>query len=309
VEAFEGLRSRWELPDGQPIDMPATLWRHARELSQGFWLRWKVPPPPAWLTARKAWAQVEREALKNFHDIDSPLGVVRAVEQGRIPWGREALAAWRAVKGTFIPETVPEWVDDATLAWAARWARDNVGLIWVHEVAFGERLSEVSGLPYYGAKGVCGKKYVEQERGSCIVSIQANAEGRNLQRYAKNLIVTTPPGGGVWEQMLSRTHRDLQEADEVTADVLLSCYEQWDVFRQARRDAEYAERTVAQSQKLNIADVLVADEGEIEVRCKAGDPVWSKANAAFFKDESWTEEELRVSGMGARARADLRRGQ
>ena len=309
VSAFEGLRTRWELPDGQPIDMPATLWRHCRSLVQGFWYRWRVPPPPAWLAARRAWAQVEREALKNFHDIDSPLGVVRAIDDGRIPWGAEPLEAWRAVKDSFVPETVAEWVDDACLRWAADWAKDHRGIIWVHEVAFGERLSRETGLPYYGAKGLCDGRPIEQESRACIASIQANSEGRNLQQFSENLIVSVPPGGAIWEQLLGRTHRDGQDADEVSGDVLLGCYEQWDAFRQARRDAEYIERTTAQCQKLNFADVTVAEDAEIERRHRSGDPLWSKANATFWADESWTEEELRVSGLGARARADLRRGQ
>jgi hypothetical protein len=446
VDAFQGLRDDWALPDGQPIDTPATLWRHARELSQGFYYTWwnqegfnkclwqiqknvgntiasgpqkennrrqnivlailnecvptiekdtalaqvyvrlksenlenslgiskpgmvsllqstrhfspntmalatsankkedpdhrgvdvaevvsqlttitkqgksgvcsaplatersecwemilralpellpifeklfnAAQPPPEWLIARRAWAATVRGILKDYHDLDSPLMVARAIEQGRMPWAKEALEIWRAIRPTFDPKTRAEWIDTACLEWAAGWAKNNRGIVWVHEVAFGKRLSEETGLPYYGAKGQCLGKMLEDETGACIASIAANSEGRNLQHFSRNAIVSCPPGGAVWEQMLGRTHRDGQQADEVTADVPLICYEQWDVFRKARRDAEYIERTTAQAQKLNFADVTVQEEGEIEKRHALGDPLWCKDNAEFFESEA-----------------------
>lgn len=306
VEAFRGLREKWELPDGQPIDMPATLWRHARELVQGFYYEWDPPPPVDWLIARKIWAKTIREILKCYRDIDSPLGAVRAVEEGRIPWAVEPLLEWRAIKPTFKPVTVAKWIDDRCLQWCAKWATKNRGIIWINEVAFGERLSKETGIPYYGAKGLCKGKAIEDEVKTCIASIAANSEGRNLQQFSTSLTVSTPPGGAIWEQKLGRTHRDGQDADVVTDDVLLCCYEQWDVFRRARRDAEYIERTTNQCQKLNFADVTTIEEEEVAKRNES-EPLWSKANVEFFEADTWTESELRTSAMDPRQRAEMRR--
>ena len=78
---------------------------------------------------------------------------------------------------------------------------------------------------------------------------------------------------------------------------------------QARRDAEFIERTTAQCQKLNFADVTVQDEADIEKRHATGDPLWSKVNASFFAgDDSWTEKEERIANLSSQTRAKVRRG-
>jgi hypothetical protein len=275
--AFELLREEWALPDGQTIDSPATLWRHARELIQGFFYKWDPLPPPAWAEARREWSRMCRDILQRYHDIDSPMIAAREVDKGRIPWAVEALENWRDIKDTFVPVTVTEWIDYRCLEFCEQWARDNCGMIWVNEIAFGDELARRTGLEYYRAKGMSGKKMLEDEKNSCIVSVLANCEGRNLQQFSKNLVVSCPPGGAVWEQMLGRTHRDGQEADEVSVDVIINCYEQLSVFEQARKDAEYIERTTAQCQKLNFADVVL-DETKKE------GALWEKKNVNFFLD-------------------------
>jgi hypothetical protein len=306
VDAFAQLRGSWELPDGHPVESPADLWRHARELIQGFYYRWDPLPPREWLTLRKIWAATLRQILRDFRDLESPLIATRAIDAGRIPWAEEALADWRAIKPSYKPTTVAEWIDDACLQWVVRWAESNTGIIWCYETAFAKRLSDIAGLPYYGSKGLCDGKMIEGEKETCIASIKANSEGRNLQHFGANLIVSSPPGGDVWEQLLGRTHRDGQQADEVTADVLLCCYEQWDVFRQARRDAEYVERTMQQAQKLNFADVDVLSEAEVQALHAAGNPLWCKNNARFFEgeDDRFTDQEIKASGLPRFARFD-----
>lgn len=308
LAAFQQLREDWCLPDGHPIDMPATLWRHARELIQGFYYRWEPEPPKEWLWARKEWASQMREILARYRDIDSPLGVRRAVEEGRVPWAQSAYANWTAIRDSYTPNTVAEWLDDTCLKWVWDWALNNRGIIWVNEVAFGERLSELTGLPYYGSKGQYRGRMIEDEKHTCIASIAANSEGRNLQQFNVNLVVSVPPGGAVWEQMLGRTHRDGQDADEVHVDVLSCCFEQWDVFRRAMRDAEYIERTTAQGQKLNFADVTMQDDADIQVRHVAGDPLWNKANAEFFAgNDSFTFLERQYAMMSPEEREEVRR--
>ncbi len=312
VEAFEALRERWETPDGQPIDTQFTLWALARQLVQGFYYKLDPPPPPEWKMARRAWGTCVRECLHNYRDLDSPLMVTRAIEAGRIDWAAPILEQWRKVKDTYDPEKHkrPEWIDTKCLEFCAQWAKDNVGIIWVWEVAFGEKLAETAGIPYYGAKGLDGRgRMIEDETNTCIASIAANNEGRNLQQFANNLVVSVPPGGDVHEQLWGRTHRDGQEADEVTGQLILSCYEQWDVFRRARGDADYIGTTTGQQQKLQFADITTQDEDELAERHEDGDPLWNKNNAKFFlHDEEWTAHEMRVAAMSVTERARLRRG-
>lgn len=307
-EAFEGLRERWELPDGHPIDEPAQLWMAARCLIQGFYYRWEPLPPKEWLMWRKEWGRCVRDILKNYPDIDSPMVVAREVRRGRIPWAENILREWERVKDTFKPQTKAFWIDDGAFNFCRDWAQKNRGIIWVNEVALGERLRDEGGLPYYGSKGMCGKKMIEDETGTCVASIAANSEGRNLQHFSLNLVAAPPPGGATWEQMLGRTHRDGQEADEVGVQVLLGCYENWKVLMQAIKDAEFAEATTGQYQKLNFSDVSMPDPPEVEFWHNEGSPLWSKTNADFFKSyDKWTNKEIQMSSMSMEDRAQARR--
>ena len=191
--AFETLRSDWELPDGHPVDTPSALWLAARCLVQGFYYRWDPEPPADWLYWRKEWGACQRQILKRFRDIDSPMVAAREVRSGRIPWAAPILEEWDTIKGTFKPNTVAHWIDDGAFKFCADWARKNHGIVWVNEVALGERLQREAGLPYYGRGGLCGKKEIETETGSCVASIKANSEGRNLQfQYSKNLFIAPP---------------------------------------------------------------------------------------------------------------------
>lgn len=310
IDAFARLRATWELPDGHPIDQASTLWQAARCLIQGFYYRWDPEPPVEWMQWRKEWGRMVREILHRYRDIDSPMIAAREVEKGRIPWASDTLAQWQAVRGIYTPKTVAHWIDDAAYKFCLDWANKNTGLIWVNEVAMGQRLLSEGGIPYYGAQGKCGKEFIEDERATCAASIAANTEGRNLQHaFSKNLVVAPPPGGSVWEQMIGRTHREGQQADEVTVEVALGCYENWRVVMQALQDAEFQERTTGQCQKLNFADAMLPTSAEIEERANSGDPLWSKDNADFFKGENtgWSASEITTAELSIADRARKRR--
>jgi superfamily II DNA or RNA helicase len=92
-----------------------------------------------------------------------------------------------------------------------------------------------------------------------ICSIASNSEGRNMQAWSTNLVVSPPTSGQTWEQMLGRTHRDGQEADEVSCHLLVSLREQADAFERACRDARYISDSTGQEQKLCYADIDVVD--------------------------------------------------
>lgn len=309
VEAFERLRETWELPDGHPIDEPSALWMAARCLIQGFYYRWDPAPPEDWLQARKAWGQIVRQILKDHRDIDSPLGVSRAIEEGRFAWAKGPYQDWRFLRPTFKPKTKAFWIDDGAFNYCTKWAKKNKGILWVNEVAMGQRLYKEAGIPYYGSQGLCGKKMIEDETGSCAASIKANSEGRNLQyNFNKNFVVSPPPAGAVWEQMLGRTHREGQPEDEVTVEVALGCYENWKVMMQALRDAEYQERTIGQSQKLNFADLDIPSPEEVKT-LSSQSPLWSKHNADFFDEDSkgWNENDLALGALTVKERAARRK--
>lgn len=255
-EHILGLRELWETPDGHPFSEAFELWRHARELACGFFYRWNPRPPQEWLNARKFWCKFVREVLKNSRKLDTELQVTNAVKAGTVPDPLGLWRQWVSVRDSFTPNQEPVWCDDTALHHARDWLKKEEGIVWVEHTAFGRRLSEVSGRPYYGQGGLCAGKSIETETGPCIASIAANGEGRNLQRYSTNLVVSCPPSGATWEQLIGRTHRPGQESDEVNIEVLFACTEQMRGFERALSDARYIEQTTGIPQKLNVADIL-----------------------------------------------------
>jgi hypothetical protein len=272
--AFKLLRDDWTTPDGWPIADPMTMWRHARELAVGFFYKWDPRPPDDWILARKEWYKACREILgSNRRQLDSLLEVTNAVDAGHYPEAMPLLEAWRAIEKSFTPNTVPVWLDYAVIEAVKLWAYRAPGIVWTEHRAFAIELARQTRLSYYGSKG-------QDENGrpieahdpteSLIASVASNAEGRNLQAFSRNMIVSPPPNGRIWEQLLARTHRDGQLEDEVTFDVILTCLEHANAFQQARYDAQYIEHSTGQAQKLIYADVMFAD-----VSLNSG-PKWSK---------------------------------
>lgn len=275
--AFEQLRRGWETPDEQPIADAISMWRHARELGLGFYYRWKVRPPEEWMFARKNWAKHCRQVLKhNRRGIDSEGQLAMMIRRGEVDDTGGLLELWQRVRDTFDPETEAVWISDEALVAANKWLKTEGGIAWVEHIEFGKALSLLSGLPYYGrgGKSATGVPIEDHPSGQpMICSILSNSEGRNLQAWSKNLIMSCPPNGKQWEQMLGRTHRDGQLADEVTADLYVGSWEHVQSFWRAHGDARYAEDLLG-PQKLLRADIAVPTLDDVEER---GGYRWCKA--------------------------------
>lgn len=257
--AFQRLRELWELPDGTELIEAPAVWRHAREMAYGFYYRWETPPPKPWLDARREWAKVARDVLQNNRrGLDSEAQLARAVERGEYPAHEHVYHTWQAVRTSYEPVTIPEWFTPfPTLA--VKLEIDNLPrptLIWVSETALGDRLAALTKLPFFRQKGEDENGRVIEEldgKQSAIVSIGSCSEGRNLQAWSENLILSPPADGARWEQMLGRTHRDGQQADEINVRVSIRCREHFTSFEQALADADYAQSLTGQPQKLLLA--------------------------------------------------------
>ena len=91
--------------------------------------------------------------------------------------------------------------------------------------------------------------------GPMIASVAAHGEGKNLQHHhSNNLIVASPSSGKKWEQLLARTHRHGQKAEEVNAEINLHAEELAASMRKAFGDAKYLEHTLGNRQKLLYAN-------------------------------------------------------
>lgn len=247
------------LEEGKEAQALQTKWRIMRTLTSGFWYEWDPRPPQDWLDLRSAWRKTVRNILaKNIPGLESEALVARAAAAGKINRAVEDLyKEWREQRDKHKWDTVPVWVDDVIIHRVAKWSKEHTGLIWVSEVALGERLERDLGLPYF-REGGCDRKgrYIEStspKKDGCVVaSVQANGEGRNLQAWNDNLVISPPPTGTVWEQLLGRTHREGQLAEEVWVDVIIGCETEWQCWQQALRDSKFHEDFEGQK-RLNLA--------------------------------------------------------
>jgi hypothetical protein len=249
----------WETPDGWPLADGLEIYRHAREMALALYYVWDPRPPRPWLDARRLWSSYVRRILSGSRSLDSELQVRRAFPNS------PELKAWLAVRDQFKPQTVPVWLDDSSLKACADWLDDECGIVWTEHVHFAEKLAEMTKIPYYGRGGLDARgKSVETHKPGepMILSQQSNSEGRNLQAWSSNLITSPPPNGQQWEQLLGRTHRDGQQADEVEFRVAMFCAEHVGAFWQARKDAAYVEQSTGAQQKILLAghDMPTADE-------------------------------------------------
>lgn len=247
--AMHHLRTTFETPCGDECDSTLEVWRHARELACGFYSVWDPEAPKPWLEARKDWHRFVRRVLaRDDPKLDSPFLIAK--EYADHPLHR----AWEEIRPTFEPNYVAKWVDDFLLQDASRWLLSTGGIAWVEHVTVGERLSKISGAPYYGG-GPRAAKDILNPRGPIICSIKAHCEGRNLQMYRDNLILSCPPSGATLEQLIGRTHRHGQ-IGPVNVSVYTHCEELQKGLLTAFEDARYIQQTTGIAQKLLLAQNL-----------------------------------------------------
>jgi hypothetical protein len=187
-------------------------------------------------------------------ELDSPLRVRKAVEAGRLndARGRALLDAWKAQEDKPEPDVEPVWLSDTIVRRAVQWAVDRLeegvgGIVWYHERAVGERLAAY-GLPLYDAGVEAPRAW--DEAPVFAASITAHGTGKNLQPWAHNLILSWPSSGSTAEQLVSRTHRAGQKADEVYVDYVAHTRYLRSALYQSRRDARYIEASMNTPQRL-----------------------------------------------------------
>jgi hypothetical protein len=250
----------WTTPDGWSFSEPFEFRMYLRQLALGFHGIWEPRPPPEWIEARRNWASFVRETLEESQVLDTELQVANTVDQGKI--STTTLERWRAVRDTFTIQPKDVWHDDAALTACAAWMEKERGIVWCEHRFFARRLAQLTCAPYYGANGLSesGESITVVKPGrAIIVSRQANATGRNLQMFSTNLVTSCSPCAQIVEQLIGRTHRDGQEADEVTVDILLGCREHHDSFQRALDGARAAADTLGHDQKLLLADIVMPD--------------------------------------------------
>lgn len=270
MEGIRQLRVEERRPDGELLLDDAEKWRHLMEMAAGFFYRWNPMPPEWWLLPRRAWSKMERDILKhNRRGLDSAKQLADEIERGgynKYPHVVETYQRWREVEKKFVPTTEAVWVSEHMVGFCIDWMKKVKGIVWVSHIEFGERLSGVSGVPYYGERGLDknGRFIEDHPKGQPVIaSIMANKEGRNLQyKWSDNLIPVPPSSGGTMEQLLARTHRYGQTAEEVTCLLPIVIREQVTAFWRAKGEAAFMKDSTGADQKLLNCDVLVMSPDE-----------------------------------------------
>ena len=269
MDAIVQLRGSWRRPDGEELVSGLDVARCARELASGFFYRWVWPRGEApevirkWLEVRAAWHKELREKLKNSRQhLDSPLLCTKAAIRfsagyrtgvdGPLPtWNSEHWPEWLKVRDTAQPETDTVWVSDYLVKDSAAWLKSNVGLVWYEHAAFGERVAAESGAPFYGPGEEASAALIrEMGERACVVSIRSHHKGKNLQMFSRQLVANPPSDGATWEQLVGRTHRPGQEADEVRVEVYRHTDEMREALDKARLLAAYIDGTIGGAKKM-----------------------------------------------------------
>jgi len=161
------------------------------------------------------------------------------------------------VRDEYRINSVPVWISTSVLEKTATLLRVPT-IAWVEHQAAGEKLAEISGLPYFHRKGLdaTGNVIDDHDPGSSLIaSIASNSEGRNLQAWSRNLVLTPPANGRSWEQLLGRTHRTGQLEDEISVSILIGHPMIKDQLAQAVADARYIQATSGNPQKLLLSNL------------------------------------------------------
>ena len=240
------------------VEASSHLWASAddfilRALSQmysGFLYFWEWEnnePDVEWLEARKNWNKACRKILEfGLPEFDTPGMVQQNFEQ--LP-AEIVRVAERHYHAWFSTELFKRERPPKRAVWVSEYLIDGVEqlyqeirertklpvLIWVNFQELGEKLSERLNLQYVrgGEEIPC---FVGQ---SLILSIKSHGTGKNLQSYSQNIVASPLGDPAAWEQLLARTHRMGQLADEVDYYVLAHS-----IFGSALSRAKYVAKAV-----------------------------------------------------------------
>lgn len=210
AEALENLAGSWGLPDGTLLVDGLEFDRYSRQLTFGFYSRWKPGTlDERWVSARKAWGGVIRSYV-TYGNYDSPAIVEDAAKSGNLTnSAQRAYSDWVSVRG-LEPESETVWLENGksfvrSLTESALAEAGSDALVWYRSTALGGVLSEI--LPVHGAGST------PPIEGSAAVSVPVHGTGWDGWRYHKNIVLEPPTNAAQMEQLISRTHRTGQTRD------------------------------------------------------------------------------------------------
>lgn len=270
TDALEELRGTWALA-GEEYMQASQVAAQGRCLSVGFYHRQEWPEGQVdheYLEARREWHRAVRVVLERAPlgqdglRLDTPGLVQREVLGGGLPELQSVWRAWEALSTTRPgPVARPVWLSDYAIDYAVGWAHTRPpgrrGIIWYWHNAVGDALA-ARGIPVYGADSGSELIQAAKPAGPPVIacSIASHGTGKNLQAFCENLVLEWQPNGTTAEQLLGRTHRAGQRADEVFCDIWMPTPECEAAFEAAVQDAKYRHETMGVRDRLTFANVL-----------------------------------------------------
>lgn len=287
---IEGVEELWETPNGDEIEHAIHTWKWMYELSAGFYNELVWPEGGEYAERKGISdheaedildrAKLHHEAgqeyarkLRQFLDasppdnMDTPMLVGGEFKRHPDKWAHSELYQlwedWHAADFEGRPDRdshairVCDYKIIAALEWAASLPKGIGGIVWYHHQEIGKWLRdyfEEAGLdPLYCPAGeAANKKIIETSHRDRIViaSISAHGTGKNLQHFSEQYCIQWPRSPKTAEQMLGRTHRNGQKADELIVHTNHTLDFDRLNFAACLNDALYIHQTTGNRQKL-----------------------------------------------------------
>lgn len=286
IELIDQVVDEWMTPNGDEIEHAIHQWKWLNELTVGFYnqLIWPTPEKIAEKQGvsldeardRLARAQHHHEAHQDYAKLlrdflqsrskpglDTPFLVGGDMAQhGAKNVTPDLYAAWTEMKSREF-EGMPEReshavrICDYKVRRALEWSlqvKDGC-ILWVYHQEIGrwlyEMLAEIQAPVLYAPAGADTEIIDPANRDKIVVaSMVAHGTGKNLQHFHEQYFVQWPRSAKLAEQVIGRTHRTGQEADELT--VWTNCSRVFDDLNRAAciNDALYIHQTTGNRQKL-----------------------------------------------------------
>ena len=201
----------WEDEDGF-----ASRGLHQMSLGCIYYWDWQGGRNDDWLEARRNWSRAKRNIKDlNIQNFDSDFLVESnfySLPQDVIDFFEDDYLEWQTIKHFIPPPKKKEWLSTYIIDACKQYLNDSKDpcILWVSLQEVGDKLSKELNIPYFGA----GTE-PPREAQNCILSIKAHATGKNLQAWQNNLVVHPVSDPSLIEQLIARTHREGQTADEV----------------------------------------------------------------------------------------------
>lgn len=249
--AFKEFKQHNMSPAGEDVIDSLQCWALDSAIGEGHCPRWIKPPPDWWADARRNYVKLCAKIIRRTAYSTNPKDTAKAV---RNAFGdHPVIQEWADLKGEWKGKRETIWHSSSVVHAAAKWARQNHGIVWTKSLAFGAALADATGLSFYGAEGLdAGGRSIERDDGgrTVICSIASNMRGRNLQdRWWLNYVVGGVQSARYNEQLFGRTHR-FGQAHDVTQNILLTSGGSLYSFERAIVEARFVHATQGHRQKL-----------------------------------------------------------